>query len=351
MKGLVLAGGSGTRLRPLTHSMPKQLIPLANRPVLEHVLANVRALGVTEVGIVVGDWAEQIAAVIGDGARLGLRVTYVRQSRPLGLAHCVRLARPFLGEDDFVMYLGDDVLADGVGNAAADFRRDRPDAQVVVQKVADPSRFGIVELDVDGAVRGLAEKPAEPRGDLALVGVYFFTAAVHAAVDRVRPGPRGELEITDAIQWLVEHGHRVGVSRYDGFWRDAGRPEDLLECNRRLLAGLALRVAGTVDAESRLTGAVVVEAGARVLRSRIDGPVVVGAGSRIEDSRLGPNTAVGRDCRVVSARLADAIVLDGASIASARGLAGSLIGRHAVVEGVEGRRLLVGDHARIEPAA
>src|SRR6202020_633052 len=212
MKALVLSGGSGTRLRPISYSMPKQLIPVANKPVLEHVLENICDLPVAEIGIIVGDWAPQIAAALGDGARSGKRLTYTPQDQPLGLAHCVKLARPFLGDDDFVMYLGDNMLLSGITKVAAEFRSRRPAAQIVVDNVAHPSAFGIAEVDENGTVRKLVEKPRHPRSDLALIGVYFFTAAIHQAVSGIRPSVRGELEITDAIQWLLASGAEVRAS-------------------------------------------------------------------------------------------------------------------------------------------
>ncbi|MFF5639240.1 glucose-1-phosphate thymidylyltransferase [Streptomyces sp. NPDC012825] len=354
MKALVLSGGAGTRLRPFSYSMPKQLIPIANKPVLEHVLENIRAVGITEVGVIVGDWADEIAEVIGDGSRLGLRITLIPQEKPLGLAHCVALARPFLGDDDFVMYLGDNMVPGGIAGIAADFTARRPDALVVVHKVRDPRAFGVAELAPDGSVQRLVEKPERPRSDLALIGVYFFTAAIHEAVAAVEPGARGELEITDAIQWLVTRGSRVTASEYSGYWKDTGRVEEVLACNRQLLGEQDARVDGEADAASRLTGRVVLEAGARLVRSTVTGPAVIGAGTVIEDSTVGPHTSIGRDCLLREATLTDSIVMDGASITAVTGLRGSLIGRNAVVgagaEG-DGHRLVIGDHTRIEVAA
>ncbi|MEV7570643.1 glucose-1-phosphate thymidylyltransferase [Streptomyces tanashiensis] len=354
MKALVLSGGAGTRLRPFSYSMPKQLIPIANKPVLEHVLENIRAVGITEVGVIVGDWADEIAQVIGDGSRLGLRITLIPQEKPLGLAHCVALARTFLGEDDFVMYLGDNMLPGGIATIAADFTAHRPDALVVVHKVRDPRAFGVAELAPDGSVLRLVEKPERPRSDLALIGVYFFTAAIHEAVAAIEPGARGELEITDAVQWLVTHGSHVAASEYDGYWKDTGRVEEVLACNRELLGDQTARVDGEVDAASRVTGRVVLEAGARLVRSTVTGPAVIGAGTVIEDSTVGPHTSIGRGCLLRDTTLTDSIVMDGASITAVTGLRGSLIGRNAVVgagaEG-DGHRLVIGDHTRIEVAA
>lgn len=355
MKALVLSGGSGVRFRPFTYSMPKQLIPIANKPVLEYVIADIRRLGVTEICLVVGEWQDAIFAAIGDGARFGANITYIRQDQPLGLAHAVRIARPFLRGDDFVMYLGDNILTEGVAQIAAEFRRRRPAAELVLHKVADPSAYGVAEVDAGGSVRRLTEKPARPRSDLAVVGVYFFTAAIHEAVGAIAPSARGELEITDAIEWLITQGADVVAREFAGFWRDVGQADHALECNRRLLGDLRPAIAGLVDTASEVRGPVVIAPGARVVRSRIDGPVIVGTGTLVEDSWIGPGTAVGSDCVLRATDLSDSIVLDGAHIRTARGLHGSLIGRCATVGPGEpaesGHRLVVGDHARIEIAA
>ncbi len=355
MKALVLSGGTGTRLRPFTYSMPKQLIPIANKPVLQHVLEDIRGLGVTEVGIIVGEREPEISAVIGDGTALGLRVTYLRQEQPLGLAHCVILAQDFLGDDDFVMYLGDNMLPQGMAAAAAEFRAVRPTAQVVVQQVADPRAFGVAEVDGRGRVLRLVEKPPQPVSDLALIGVYFFTSAIHLAVTAISPSARGELEITDAIQWLVGRGADVRAHRYSGYWKDTGKVEDVLECNRELLDGIRGRVQGEVDGFSLLLGEVVVEPGARVVRSFIEGPAMVGAGSVVEDSHIGPHTSIGADCVLTGTHLDYSIALDGATVSQVRGLHGSLIGRSAAVTsadlGHRHHRLVVGDHTSVEVAA
>ncbi|MBT2426318.1 glucose-1-phosphate thymidylyltransferase [Streptomyces sp. ISL-112] len=355
MKALVLSGGSGTRLRPFSYSMPKQLIPIINKPVLEHVLDSTLELGVTDIGIIVGDWAPEITRVLGDGSRFGARFTYIRQTEPLGLAHCVRLARSYLGDDDFVMFLGDNMLPQGVADLAGDFAAQRPDAQVVVHKVADPRSFGVAELGPEGNVLNLVEKPEHPRSDLALIGVYFFTAAIHRAVDAIEPSARGELEITDAIQWLVTHGADVRAGEYSGYWKDTGQADDVLECNRWMLARLTPRIDGEVDDASEITGQVVIEAGARVVCSRITGPAIIGANTVVEDSRIGPHASVGDGCVLRATSLTDSIVMEGASITGVPGLAGSLIGRSASIgpsSHVDAHhRLVVGDHTRVEVAA
>ncbi|GGT35552.1 glucose-1-phosphate thymidylyltransferase [Streptomyces chromofuscus] len=355
MKALVLAGGSGTRLRPFSYSMPKQLIPIANTPVLEYVLRNILDLGVREIGVVVGDRAPEIQGTIGDGSRFGARLTYIRQEAPLGLAHTVAIARDFLGDDDFVMYLGDNMLPEGITQVAEEFAAHRPAAHVVVHKVADPRAFGVAELGPGGEVLRLVEKPEQPRSDLALIGVYFFTAAIHEAVRAIEPSARGELEITDAVQWLVAAGADVRAGRYEGYWKDTGNVEDVLECNQHVLSGLRHSVAGEVDGASELAGPVVVEAGARIVRSRVEGPVIIGAGTVVEDSHIGPHTSVGRACAITGSRLGYSIALDGASVTGVQGLRSSVIGRSASVgttgQSTDPYRLVVGDHTRVEVAA
>jgi len=354
MKALVLSGGTGTRLRPLSYSMPKQLIPVANKPVLEHVLENIRELGVTDIGMIVGDRAPEITRTIGDGSRFGVRITYIPQEKPLGLAHCVILAEDFLGDEDFVMYLGDNLLPDGITDIASEFAAGRPAAQVVVCKVVDPSSFGVVELDEDGAVRRLVEKPREPKSDLALVGVYFFTQAVHEAVAAIEPSARGELEITDAIQWLVGSGAEVKASEYGGYWRDTGSVDDVLEGNRQLLDRLRPAVLGEVDDASVLIGPVVLEPGARVLRSTIEGPAIIGAGTVVADSHVGEYTSLGRDCVLSGTSIGNSVVLDGSTLSGIPELRDSLIGRSVSVGAADRgacHRLVLGDDTHVRFAA
>ncbi|PZH20842.1 glucose-1-phosphate thymidylyltransferase [Streptomyces sp. NTH33] len=350
MKALVLAGGTGTRLRPFSHTMPKQLIPVANKPVLVHILEDLRAQGVTEVGIVVGGYAKDIAAALGDGSALDLRITYLQQDAPRGLAHGVAVARKFLGDDDFVMYLGDNMLPQGIDGILDDFRAHRTPARVAVQPVGDPRAFGVAELDAEQRVMRVVEKPARPRSDLALIGVYVFTPRIHDAVAAIGPSARGELEITDAVQWLIDHGHDVRASRYTGYWRDMGSVDDMLECNREMLRTLTPRVAGKVDDSSRIVGAVRIGTDSRVVNSTITGPVSIGRGTVVEDSVLGPDTTIGDDCVVTGSEVSFSIVLDAATVDGVEGLHGSVIGRAAQVmsSGPERRhRLMVGDHASV----
>lgn len=353
MKALVLAGGAGTRLRPFSYSMPKPLMPIVNKPVIVHIVETLRALAVKEVGIIVGAQANEIRAVLGDGSSLRVNISYIVQDVPRGLAHGVEMARGFLGDDDFIMYLGDNVLIGGVAEAAQEFRAERPAAQVILHKVAEPQAFGVAEIDSNGFVTRLVEKPADPRSDLAVIGVYFFTPAIHHAVAAIKPGIRGELEITDAIQWLINNGWKVKGRPHSGFWRDAGRVDDLLDCNREVLDGLRTSIAGEYDTASRISGPVVLEAGARLIRSRVVGPAIIGAGTVVRDSSVGPHTAIGRDCLLSQAVVEYSILLDGATVLQVKGIHGSVIGRGAIVgpSPDSGRhRLMVGDHCTIELA-
>jgi glucose-1-phosphate thymidylyltransferase len=352
VKALVLAGGSGTRLRPITHTSAKQLVPVANKPVLFYGLEAIAETGIREVGLVVGDTHAEIEAAVGDGSAFGLEVTYLRQEAPLGLAHGVLIARDFLGEEDFVMYLGDNFIVGGIKDQVARFAARRPAAQIMLTKVGDPRQFGVAELDARGQVIGLEEKPAVPKSDLALVGVYLFSPAVHEAVAELKPSWRGELEITDAIQWLIEAGLDVEASIITGYWKDTGNVTDMLEVNRLVLESLDRRVDGAVDAASEIVGRVVVEQGAVVERSRVVGPVIIGAGTRIRDSYIGPFTSVGADCTVTGSELDYSIVLRGTSIAGVGRIESSLIGHHvevtASVSTPKAHRLVLGDHSKVQ---
>jgi glucose-1-phosphate thymidylyltransferase len=366
VKALILAGGAGTRLRPITHTRAKQLVPVANKPILYYGLEAIADAGIKQVGIVVGDTAAEVMAAVGDGSDWGLAVTYLPQEAPLGLAHAVLIARDFLGEDDFVMYLGDNLLKQSLKDFVDRFEDDRlrartptlegtsaaPVAQILLKEVPDPHRFGVAELAADGSVIRLLEKPPEPPSNLALVGVYLFDASIHEAVSSIEPSPRGELEITDAIQWLVDRGLRVRTEILEGWWIDTGKLTPLLEANRLILETLERRVEGEVDEESEIDGRVVVEPGARVVRSRIRGPVVLGAGSTVSDSFVGPFSAVGRRCVIDRSEVEHSVILDDCRVVGAGRLEDSLLGHHVEVTRTARRpvatRLMVGDHCSID---
>jgi glucose-1-phosphate thymidylyltransferase len=354
MKALVLAGGAGTRLRPITHTSAKQLVPVANKPVLFYGLEAIRDAGITEVGIIVGDTADEIRAAVGDGSGLGLAATYIPQDAPRGLAHAVLIARDFLGDDEFVMYLGDNFLIGGITELVEEFRGSDCDAQILLTKVANPEQFGIAELADNGRVATLVEKPAQPRSDLALVGVYMFRPAIHAAVRAIRPSARGELEITDAIQWLIDSGRDVRPHFVTGYWKDTGRLEDMLECNRKVLEGIERDVRGSVDGQSRLIGRVIVAEGAQIIRSTVRGPAIIGADSRIEDTYIGPFTSIYHSCTITETEIEHSIVLESSTIRRVSRIEDSLIGKEVEVapsaDLPRAHRLMLGDHSKVSLA-
>jgi glucose-1-phosphate thymidylyltransferase len=350
LKGLVLSGGAGTRLRPITHTSAKQLVPVANKPVLFYGLESLRDAGVRDVGIVVGDTHAEIEAAVGDGSQFGLRVTYIRQDAPLGLAHAVLTAEDFLGDSPFVMYLGDNLLRDGIQDLVAEFRAGDADAMILLQRVPNPQSYGVAEL-ADGRVVRLVEKPAEPKSDLALVGVYMFTPAILAAAKAITPSARGELEITDAIQYLIDQGLRVDPSEVTGWWKDTGKLEDMLEANRLILDVLEPRIDGTLEG-STIEGRVVVEAGARLINSSVRGPAIIGAGALVEDAYVGPYSAISTGVVIRRAEVEHSIFLEDSRVEDidAR-IESSLVGRGVVIARSDAKprayRFMVGDSSSI----
>lgn len=357
MKALILAGGAGTRLRPITHTSAKQLVPVANKPILFYGIESMVAAGITELGVIVGDTRAEVMEALGDGSQWGASITFIPQDEPLGLAHCVLIAHDFLGDDDFVMFLGDNLLEQDLAAFAEAFEAARssdtpPAAQILLKAVPDPHRFGIASLDAQGHVVHLVEKPADPPSNLALVGVYLFDRTIHDAVRAIKPSARGELEITDAIQWLIDQGHRVRCELLTGWWIDTGKLTPLLEANRLLLEKIDTRVEGDVDARSTLDGRVLVEAGARVVNSTIRGPVAIGKGTTVVDSFVGPFSAIGAGCEVLNSEVEHSVIMDGSRIVDIPRLEDSLIGKEAVVTRSQTRpralRLMVGDHCQID---
>ena len=374
MKALVLAGGRGTRLRPITHTSAKQLVPVANKPVLYYGLEAIRAAGIREVGIVVSDPREmlqpdhrtgeqltvmvnsqaEIRAAVGDGSRFGLQVAYIEQSAPLGLAHAVKIAQPFIGREPFVMYLGDNLIKDGITPFVREFQTEKPDAQILLAHVKTPWEFGVAELDGDRVVK-LEEKPQQPRSDLALVGVYLFDEGVFEAVHAIRPSRRGELEITDAIQYLIDRGRRVRSHVITGWWKDTGKVEDLLEANRIVLTDLTTGIDGTLDRDTVVEGSVKIGRGTVIERSRLRGPLIVGTDVRIADSYVGPFTALADGVVLQHCELENSIVLERSRLERLpHRVESSLIGRDVVVTASEARprahRLMLGDSSRVDLA-
>jgi len=359
VKGLILAGGAGTRLRPITHTSAKQLVPVANKPILFYGIEDMAASGIHDIGIIVGDTRDAIIAAVGDGSRWGVSVTYLPQEAPLGLAHCVLIAGEFLQDDDFVMYLGDNLLQQGLSEFIDGFEAARsadpqrpPVAQILLAHVDDPRQFGVAEVTPDGEVVRLVEKPADPPSDLALVGVYLFDRHIHEAVRAIRPSERGELEITDAIEWLLQHEFRVRHEVLVGWWLDTGKKDPLLESNRRILETIEARVDGKIDELSTIEGRVIVEAGAEVVNSRIRGPVVIGERTSVTGSYIGPFTSIAADCEILDSEIEHSVVLAESNIVGIAGIADSLIGKQVEVTRTGRRpralRLMLGDHSRVD---
>jgi glucose-1-phosphate thymidylyltransferase len=351
MKGLILSGGKGTRLRPLTYTSAKQLVPVANKPVLFYGIEAIADAGIRDLGIVVGDTQAEIRAAVGDGSRWGVRVTYIEQDAPRGLAHAVLISEPFLGREPFVMYLGDNLLNKGIVPLVEEFSRERPAAQILLAHVPDPQMFGVAELDAGRVVR-LVEKPQEPKSDLALVGVYMFGPEVFESVRRIRPSFRNELEITDAIQDLIERGLEVRPHIVDGWWKDTGKLEDMLEANRLILDTLGRRVEGRVDETSRIEGKVVIEPGATVERSVVRGPAIVGARARIVHAYVGPFTSIMNDVEIRDSEIEHSIVLEGSCLRDlANRVIDSLIGKNVRIyrEPVKpsAYRFMLGDNSEV----
>jgi glucose-1-phosphate thymidylyltransferase len=355
VKGLVLAGGAGTRLRPITYSGAKQLVPVANRPILFYVVDNLVDAGITDIAMIISpETGAEVRAAVGDGSAWGARITYVLQDRPAGLAHAVKTAQAFLGKSDFCMFLGDNLIGTKI-RAAVDAFRAAPAiaASVMLKEVPNPSQFGVAEVDGAGNVVRLVEKPPAPTSNLALVGIYLFRSDIFAAIERITPSPRGELEITDAISMLVTLGRVVRFDRVQSWWLDTGKKDDLLLANDTVLDDwLVHDVKGAIDAESRLSGRVQIAAGAEIIRSTVRGPVIVGARARIVDAHIGPFTSIGDDVVIERASVDHSILMNGSRVRDIGRLEDSLIGRRVVVQPGEARQgalsLLVGDDCRVE---
>ena len=332
MKGLILSGGKGTRLYPITYTSAKQLVPVANKPVLFRVIEAIVEAGISEIGIVVGDTADEVKRAVGDGTRWGIRVEYIPQDAPLGLAHAVKISRDFLGDDRFVMFLGDNVIQGGISALIAQFEDSDYNCQIVLKQVERPEQYGVAELNPNGSIRRLVEKPREPKSDLALVGIYMFDEHVFEAVNAITPSWRGELEITDAIQYLVDKQYVVHPYVHEGWWIDTGAPGDMLDANSMVLQELEPRVDGWVDRDSTLNGLVIIENGAEIINSVIRGPAIIGENTRIVNSYVGPFTSIYHDVLIENSEVEHSIVLENSRIQSiTERIEDSLIGRNVVI--------------------
>jgi glucose-1-phosphate thymidylyltransferase len=353
MKGLILSGGKGTRLYPLTYTRAKQLIPVANKPVLFRVIEAIREAGITEIGIVTGDTAPEIQEAVGDGSQFDTQITYIPQAEPLGLAHAVKISKDFLGEDRFVMFLGDNVIQGGISPLIADFAN-HPEwnSQIVLTRVNNPQSYGVATLDQHGQIVRLVEKPKQPESDLALVGIYMFDETIWEAVDGIKPSKRGELEITDAIQWQVDHGRRVFPHVHTGWWIDTGKPIDMLDANGRVLEEITSSVRGTIDEHSRVDSRVTIEEGAEIVNSVIRGPAIIGRNCRIVDSYIGPFTSVYYNVTIERCEIEHSIVLENSKLVDIDvRISDSLIGRNAEITRAPAMpkaiKLTLGDHSKV----
>jgi glucose-1-phosphate thymidylyltransferase len=351
-KALILSGGKGTRLRPITHTSAKQLVPIANRPILFYGIEAIREAGITDIGIIVGDTASEIKAAVGDGDRFGVKTTYIHQEAPLGLAHAVKIARDFVAGERFIVYLGDNLILDGIRDFVERFETKQPNCQILLAHVPNPQNFGVAELDGDRVIR-LVEKPSEPKTDLALVGVYMFDESVFEATENIQPSRRDELEITDAIQYLIEKGSDVQFQIIGGWWKDTGKLEDMLEANRMLLGRLETRIDGEIDDRSRVDGKVVLEKDSKITNCILRGPLIVGEGTRIVDSYIGPFTSINYAVEITGSEIEHSIVLENSRILGVQGrIESSLVGKNVVIEKhsqpPKAYRFMVGDYSRIE---
>jgi glucose-1-phosphate thymidylyltransferase len=352
LKGLVLSGGKGSRLRPFTYTNAKQLVPLANKPVIFYTIEQLVESGITDIGIVIGDTGEQVKAAVGDGSKFGCTISYIQQDAPLGIAHGVAVARDFLGDSRFVLYLGDNFLMGGIRSYVETFQANDCASQILLHPVANPEAFGIAAMDGDRVVR-IVEKPKEPMGNLAVIGIYMFSPAVHEVISRLTPSWRNELEITDAIQGLIDGGMRVDAGVLDRYWIDTGKMDDMLNANRMVLSTIAHRIDGSVDEKTRIHEPVVIEPGAVVEDCVLRGPLIIGRDARVTASYLGPNTAIDARCVIKGCRIEDSMIMEDTRLEDLHWpIVKSMIGRHVELIGGSSAAgnysLTLGDHSRIE---
>ncbi|MGE3801524.1 MAG: glucose-1-phosphate thymidylyltransferase [Candidatus Kapaibacterium sp.] len=354
MKALITAGGRGTRLRPLTHTQNKHLIPIANRPILQYALESVRDAGIRSVGVVVGlDNGKEVVDWLGNGDAFGLNVEYIWQEAPLGLAHVVKISQDYIGSEPFVFYLGDNIVVGGIKRFVTAFQQDEVDCFLTLARVNDPERFGVPEFDGDGKIIGVVEKPSEPKSPFAVSGIYLYGSAIFDAVNAIEPSERGELEISDAHDWLLKHNYRVGHGEITGWWKDTGLPGDLLEANRLVLSAITTSIAGSVDSASDIAGQVIIEEGAEIIASRVRGPAIIGRGAKIVDSYVGPYSAIGPDSYLQRCEVEYSILMDRAVVREVdTRIEGSLLGADVEIVRSQGKprvqRFILGEQSRVE---
>jgi len=352
MKALITAGGHGTRLRPITHTQNKHLIPIANKPILNYALEYVREAGITEVGIITNKDGSEVKNVYGDGKELGLSITYIPQERPSGLADCVRIAQPFIGNDSFVFYLGDNIIVGGIKRFIDEFHANDSNCHLVLAKVPDPERFGVPEIKDNHIVR-IEEKPRKPKSDYAVTGIYIYDSSIFEAVNSIKPSARGELEISDAHQYLIEKGLKISYSEITGWWKDTGKPNDLLEANRLVLDNISPNIAGKVDQDSNISGRVIIGAGAEIKNSNVRGPAIIGSGTKIINSYIGPYSSIERDCVIQNSEVEFSIISENCKILNQKiRIEASLLGKDVTIIEANAKpftnRFIIGDQSIIE---
>ena len=352
MKGLILAGGSGRRLRPITHKTAKQLVPIANKPILHYVIEDLVGVGITDLGIVVGDTAKEIEKSVGDGSQWNADITYIRQEEPLGLAHAVLISESFLGQEKFIMYLGDNMFEDSLHEVVEDFEKSSTNARLLLAKVDNPQAFGVAEIDEQGAIKGLVEKPENPKSDLALVGVYLFDPTVHRAVKAIEPSDRGELEITDAIQWMIDDESNIEHRTLKGWWIDTGKKDPLLLCNELILEKIETLLLSQIGETVTLKGEIVAGENVEIIDSNIQGPVVIGSGVKIERSDIGPYVSIGDECKIEDSSVERSVLMEKSYVSGVTQLTKSVLGREVEIDGKEtefqeSTSVMLGDRTKV----
>jgi len=352
MKGLILAGGSGRRLRPITHKTAKQLVPIANKPILHYVIEDLVGVGITDLGIVVGDTAKEIEKSVGDGSQWNADITYIHQKEPLGLAHAVLISESFLGQEKFVMYLGDNMFEDSLHEVVEDFENSSTNARLLLAKVENPQAFGVAELDEQGAIKGLVEKPENPISDFALVGVYLFDSTIHRAVRAIEPSDRGELEITDAIQWMIDEESNIEQRTLKGWWIDTGKKDPLLLCNELILEKIETLLLSQIGETVTLKGEIVSGENVEIIDSNIQGPVVIGSGVRIERSDIGPYVSIGDECKIEDSSVERSVLMEKSYVSGVTQLTKSVLGREVEINGKESgsqepTSVMLGDRTKV----
>ena len=352
MKGLILAGGSGRRLRPITHKTAKQLVPIANKPILHYVIEDLVGVGITDLGIVVGDTGKEIEKSVGDGSQWNADITYIHQEEPLGLAHAVLISESFLGQEKFVMYLGDNMFEDSLHEVVEDFEKSSTNARLLLAKVDNPQAFGVAEVDEQGAIKGLVEKPENPKSDLALVGVYLFDPTIHRAVKAIEPSDRGELEITDAIQWMIDEENNIEHRTLKGWWIDTGKKDPLLLCNELILGKIETLLLSQIDETVTLKGEIVAGENVEIIDSNIQGPVVIGSGVKIERSNIGPYVSIGDECKIEDSSVERSVLMEKSYVSGVTQLTKSVLGREVEIDGKEtefqeSTSVMLGDRTKV----